>query len=384
MISDISSSFRSFGTNHSTKGNDTMNNGISSTFASNHSTKGNSPMNNGIFTSELDSNIMNLIDSVPELKAIRKSLLSKWFNLKNQQLNIMITGATGSGKSSTINALFNMDSAKMTREIAKVGVGVDPETMAIDKYELGNMVLWDTPGLGDGYETDRMHVRNIKDKLLERDENGKYLIDLVLVILDGSSRDLGTSYELINKVIIPNLGDDKSKRILVAINQADNAMKGHYWDFENNRPEQKLVDFLEEKCQSVRRRIKEGTDVDVEPIYYSAGFKEEGLPQGRPYNLAKLLYFILDHIPAEKRLQLATNINPRGEVWGGNDGKDYGKKCRLKLMESISIAMGGASLGGVLGAAIGSIVPGIGTAIGAAVGTFVGGVGGFLGGLFGL
>ena len=37
----------------------------------------------------------------------------------------MITGATGSGKSSTINALFNM-------EVAKVGVGVNPETMDSD------------------------------------------------------------------------------------------------------------------------------------------------------------------------------------------------------------------------------------------------------------
>lgn len=37
----------------------------------------------------------------------------------------MITGATGSGKSSTINALFNM-------EVAKVGVGVNPETMNSD------------------------------------------------------------------------------------------------------------------------------------------------------------------------------------------------------------------------------------------------------------
>lgn len=53
----------------------------------------------------------------------------------------MITGATGSGKSSTINALFNT-------EVAKVGVGVDPETMDITKYDLDNLVLWDSPGLG--------------------------------------------------------------------------------------------------------------------------------------------------------------------------------------------------------------------------------------------
>ncbi len=53
----------------------------------------------------------------------------------------MITGATGSGKSSTINALFDL-------EVAKVGTGVDPETMDIQKFDLDNLVLWDSPGLG--------------------------------------------------------------------------------------------------------------------------------------------------------------------------------------------------------------------------------------------
>ena len=91
---------------------------------------------------------------------------------------------------------------------------------------------------------------------------------MVLVILDGSTRDLGTSYELINRVIIPNLGKNKENRILVAINQADVAMKGKFWDYENNRPEPPLQKFLDEKVASVKRRIKEGTGVDVDPIYY--------------------------------------------------------------------------------------------------------------------
>ena len=54
-------------------------------------------------------------------------------HLKEQKINLMITGATGCGKSSTINALFNT-------EVARVGVGVDPETMDITKYDLDNLV----------------------------------------------------------------------------------------------------------------------------------------------------------------------------------------------------------------------------------------------------
>src|SRR6218665_578398 len=120
--------------------------------------------------------------------------------LKSQKTNLLITGATGSGKSSTINALFGTDTAK-------VGMGVDPETMDIHKYELDSLVLWDSPGLGDGKEKDQRHAKGIIKKLNELDKDQRPLIDLVLVILDGGSRDLGTSYELINQVIIPNLGE---------------------------------------------------------------------------------------------------------------------------------------------------------------------------------
>lgn len=56
---------------------------------------------------------------------------------------------------------------------------------------------------------------------------------MVVVILDSSSKDLGTSYDLINKVLIPCLGEDAAKeRILIALNQADIAMKGNHWDSE--------------------------------------------------------------------------------------------------------------------------------------------------------
>ena len=35
------------------------------------------------------------------------------------------------------------------------------------KYELDNLVLWDTPGLGDGVDEDKRHAKNIINKLIE-------------------------------------------------------------------------------------------------------------------------------------------------------------------------------------------------------------------------
>ena len=317
----------------------------------------------------MESDIMNA--DIPDVE--KNKLMKNFLKLKEQKINLMITGATGCGKSSTINALFNA-------EKAKVGVGVDPETMDIQKYELENLILWDSPGLGDGKEADNRHAKNIIKKLNERDENGNLLIDLVLVILDGSSRDLGTSYELINSVIIPNLGEDKENRILVAINQADVAMKGRYWNYEENKPEPRLVEFLEEKVASVKRRIKEGTGVDVEPIYYCAGFKEEGKEQNKPYNLSKLLYYIIKFTPKQKRLAYIENINQNQEMWKDNDDlKNYSEEISKSMWETVKdCAAEGADIGG----AIGSVFGESGRRIGKVVGGVIGGVVGFVKGLF--
>jgi Predicted GTPase len=296
-------------------------------------------------------------------------LLRNLFKLKSQKINIMVVGATGVGKSSTINALFGS-------EISNVGVGVNPETMEISKYELGNLILWDSPGLGDGKEADKRHTKNIIKKLKEVDIEGNLFIDLVLVILDCSTRDLGSSYELINNVVIPNLGIDKDNRILVALNQADLAMKGRYWNYEKNEPEQKLKDFLENKVFSIKNRIKEATGVNTTPIYYSAGFKEEGEVQTKPYNLSKLLYYIIKSTPREKRLVYVEKINSDSSAWSYNDNKkNYSSEIMGSFFDTVTeYAMDGGNIGVEIGAVFGRTGEVIGKTIGTIAGSIVGGI----------
>ena len=315
-------------------------------------------------------------------ESTRRKMLKNVMRLKEQKINIMVTGATGCGKSSTINALFDT-------EVAKVGVGVDPETMEIEKYELDNLVLWDTPGLGDGREADNRHAKNIINKLLERDKDGNALIDLVLVILDGGSRNMGTDYELINNVIIPNLGPEKERRILVAINQADMAMKGRNWDYKKNEPDEQLKEFLDNKAASVRDMIYEATGLRVEPIYYSAGYMEDGGVQNRPYNLSKLLYYIVKATPSEKRAVYVNNVNNDEAMWVDNDEiLDYGSETRKSIFDSIKDGVSdGADIGGDIGSIFGNTGRVIGTVVGGIVGGVVGAVkavGSFVGSLFGL
>ena len=206
-------------------------------------------------------------------------------------LDVLVVGETGAGKSSTINALF-------TREVNAVGRGYAPETMSISASELNDSFrIWDSPGLGDNVERDKEYAKGLVD-ILYKDyflENMQYgVIDMVVVILDGSGRDMGTIYKLLSDVIVPNFQSD---RIYVAINQADLAMKGRHWNECANCPDIVLRDFLDRKAESVRNRLAEATGVKVRmPVYYSAE---------RGYNVEKFMDMIIDNMPRERRKLVA-------------------------------------------------------------------------------
>ena len=199
----------------------------------------------------------------------------------------MVTGVTGAGKSTTLNTIFK-------KNVATVGNGVDPETMDLDSYSLNDVFrLWDTPGLGDGVANDEIHKRKLVDLLYKTyslDGNIYGWIDSAIVVLEGLNRDMGSTYTLLNEVIVPNIQAD---RILVVINQADMAMKGRHWNKETNRPDEVLVDFLERQALSIQNRVKEATGVTIrKPVYYSAEYG---------YNIEKLLDFIIDNMIVERR-----------------------------------------------------------------------------------
>ncbi|WP_202817020.1 GTPase family protein [Roseburia sp. 499] len=324
----------------------------------------------------------------------KKELLKRLRKFCNTETNIMLVGATGCGKSSTINALFAVgeEEEETTEvvndgdddvvvaevktkkpkyvEVAKVGSKADPETKDIEKYKIGNLVLWDTPGLGDGTEIDEHHKEVITELLREEDDDGNALIDLVLVILDGSTRDLGTSYKILNDVIIPELKDD-TNRILIALNQADIAMKtGRHWDYEKNEPDETLIAFLNEKVESIKTRIKEDSNLEVEPVYYCAGYEEESGDVVHPYNLSKLLYYIMNSLPAEKRVAIMEGINTDSDNYEHNDeDEDYNEGIKDSFYDSFDYIGDGADKG----AEIGGTILGIpGAIVGAVVGGFIG------------
>ena len=292
--------------------------------------------------------------------------LSVLLKAGSQKINLMLVGATGCGKSSTVNALFDMDAAT-------VGIGVDPETKDIVRYELGNLIIWDTPGLGDTVENDKAHIEQIVRKLSETNDDGSLLIDLVLIVLDASSKDLAVSYDVINNTLIPCLGKDNAHRIPIALNQSDMAMKGRNWNPVANEPNDILMDFLEKKSASVKRRVFEATGITVEPVCYCAGYTDEDGERCDPYNLSKLLFCIMMAIPAEKRLILVDKLNAAEDNWTSSDGyMDYPEAINRGFFSSL---LSGIGTGAEKGFVIGGCVIGVpGMVVGGLIGAIAGGL----------
>lgn len=202
-----------------------------------------------------------------------------------KHLDILFIGATGVGKSSTLNSII-------TATVSRVGKGVDPETTDIKPYKLNKeIILWDTPGLGDSPRADRKYENQIFKllhvKKTNADGSSSPLIDLVVLIMDGSSREMGTTFTLLTGKLKKML---RKERLMVIVNQADCAMHSHEKFFTNTKhnttPE--LIAFLEEKVISIKNRIAESTGFSIaKPLYYSAKYK---------YNIKTIFDSILDTI----------------------------------------------------------------------------------------
>lgn len=296
----------------------------------------------------------------PGYDSQKEVLLQNIERLKQQRLNILLVGATGVGKSSTINAIFDDD-------VSIVGHSPAPETHLIETHILGNLVLWDTPGLGDSPEHDKVYAKQIATALKSKDETGNLLIDEVLVIVDGSNRDMRTTYEIIDNIILPYIGEPE--RIIIAINQCDLALKGRDWSDETG-PGDKLAAFLEEKVASVQQRLLKSNGIHTKPIYYSALHR---------YNISKLVALLIQKMPENKRFLIADTLNKNPDIWQKNDDlSNYNEIIRKEVHGSLANALSGAAKGAQAGSVVGSLIPIVGPIIGATIGAALG----FLGGLF--
>ncbi|WP_252400033.1 GTPase [Campylobacter jejuni] len=232
-----------------------------------------------------------------------------------------------------MKALFEIEGYNLDIEINSSS---KPVTQEIKEYQLSNLTIYDSPGLGDGSENDSRHMEKIKN-LLEKNDDGKAKIDLVLVIVNATTRDLESTYKTINEAIMPYM--EEKERILIALNKCDKASDNPdiTFDYKENKLSQELEEILEEKVKAIKERIKADTEIDVDVIYYAAGYYNEDTKEKRPaYNLNKLLAYIVDKAPLKKRLVFLKYQSKNKNDFKYDDNKEnYAEKTKKSWLETI-------------------------------------------------
>ena len=87
-------------------------------------------------------------------------------SIKEKQLNILVTGKTGVGKSRLVNALVGRRVAEEGRTKDLCTIGVNPYSVVIEGIEV---FVWDSRGLQDGTNNEELHLRDLQRK---NDEHG--------------------------------------------------------------------------------------------------------------------------------------------------------------------------------------------------------------------
>ncbi len=87
--------------------------------------------------------------------------LEQW-DKGSTEVNVMITGKTGTGKTTLINSLLGTNQAIE-------GFSLDPQTKEVEKFEVklkdsARLSIWDSPGLQDGTINEQKYLADIKKR----------------------------------------------------------------------------------------------------------------------------------------------------------------------------------------------------------------------------
>lgn len=274
-------------------------------------------------------------DNIPKIESIIKQIntdkdisLSDVCLSLNQTLHILFVGASGVGKSSTINALCE-------KTQAEVKEGTTLITQGIKSYALDNIMLYDSAGFGIGIQDDENNAKALKELLMQKDEINNPLIDFIIITIDFSVRDLESTYKTI-KIITENL--DSPIRILFALNKCDAMLNSSdSWDYATNQPSQEFKHYLEMQKDNIKKRIEDNTKLkDISIIYYSAG-SMKGKEQSKSYNIAKLQHFVLCNLVNLKLFEYQQHTQRYEQNFKSNGNKYQGINSADTLIKKAKI-----------------------------------------------
>ncbi len=170
---------------------------------------------------------------------------------------VAIIGKTGVGKSTTINALFNLDekvshtthgTTKASRKVVELPKG-------------GKLAVIDMPGMGEDIKLDQEYAKTYATILPET--------DVVLYVVQANVKALKED-QIILRDIVQNVMGNLKGRLVVGLNQVDKIGPGT-WNTKFNYPSPEQEDNINRRCQAIQKELSSVLSIKVEQVeYYSA------------------------------------------------------------------------------------------------------------------
>ena len=331
-----------------------------------------------------------------------KEGMKEWIRQSEaKNLEILVTGRTGTGKSTLVNALVG-------KKVAEEGHGLRPKTTHVKKYMLATkdgleILVWDSPGLQDGTVNEATYLTDMKEKCSN--------VDIVIYAVDvsktrsalkESDQSFQSDYSAIQK-LTHTFGVDWWKNavfVLTFANKLEALLRTRF----PLQVESKFKERVDEWKRRIRAALSEAgvpqkiaEQVAIEPAGY---IRKPHLP-GHDYWLSILWFTFLSRTKRQsqpilvkinaKRFVAVTDISPRTFTSKESyeqpivvDKRTVAAATAMTIAgTSATAASIGTGIGLGIGAAVGAAGFGIGAVVGAAAGAVAGGaIGGAVGVLY--
>ncbi|OEE57408.1 hypothetical protein A1OK_17435 [Enterovibrio norvegicus FF-454] len=319
-------------------------------FRSQVSESGKKPALNAMSSLPLFDAISQQVSASTDMDASYKARIDRRLQvLSHNTLNLLIIGSKGAGKSATVQALFG----GYDWRAADLKNDESDASSKIRRQQLNQLTVWQAD-LPSENEPAQERWSELGALLSETNADNEPLIDRVIVVLDSASSNIDDCYLDICHSIVPMMGAMTENRLTILMNKADKVARHIRGTHANVLMPLDAEIWLDCTAATLRYRLAHNTGIQTCPLAYSALAGES--PNGRPYNLQKLMAKMLADLPEEKRLLLLNQPLTCGDdQWRDHDDKlIYMQSIENLCFDSLHVgARDGDRFGGQLGAFLG-------------------------------
>ena len=240
-------------------------------------------------------------DELKELLEKQGKIMAVYENIRD--LNILITGVTGSGKSTLVNAFLGHNIATEGHEISRRGTSGVKGMKSVREQKIG-IKVWDTPGLMDGRREQKRYLREIL-VVWEKYQPGDLVIFCVKVdtrFVDGIENSNVQAMIKLKK----KCGQEFWRKTIIVLTFA-NTIESLHPEWGNTSPVHKAKQFqeiIQEYRKVIRKNLIDHVGVTQEIAnnikVVPAGHKRSPELLDRKHWFSTLWFQCLDSIPTEE------------------------------------------------------------------------------------